>query len=67
MRGIKEEEADEDPGEDEEPVRTTMEMALHRAQQSRRERREKKAERRQLDLSEREEILERTLKMHRGR
>ncbi len=68
MKGIKEEiEADENPGESEEPVRTTMEMALYRAQQSRRERREKKAERRQLDLSEREEILERTLKMHRGR
>ncbi|MCX7683526.1 MAG: S1 RNA-binding domain-containing protein [Anaerolineae bacterium] len=67
MKGIQEEMPEDDPGEEEEPARTTMELALYRAQQSRREKRQRKAQRRRLDFSEREEILERTLSMHRGR
>lgn len=55
----------EDEEEEEEPAQTAMEIALQRAQTQPRESERRHAERRErLDLSEREDILARTLEQH---
>jgi len=53
----------EDEPEDEEPAKTAMEVALHRARAQQRERGHRH-EKRRPDLSEQEDILNRTLKQH---
>ncbi|HUV89307.1 MAG TPA: hypothetical protein VMY80_06620, partial [Anaerolineae bacterium] len=53
----------EDEPEDEEPAKTAMEVALHRARAQQRERGHRHGKRRP-DLSEQEDILNRTLKQH---
>jgi len=54
----------EDNPEEEDPAKTSMEMALQRAQTQRQEQRRRYGKRRRPDLSEREDILARTLKKH---
>jgi hypothetical protein len=63
--GIEEVDAIED-SEEEEPSQTAMEIALQRAQTQRHDQQSRRQEKHQRhpDLSEREDILARTLKQH---
>jgi ribosomal protein S1 len=49
---------------EQEPLKTSMEIALQRARAERRARERRRGKHRSRDMSEREEILERTLKQH---
>jgi small subunit ribosomal protein S1 len=65
MMGIHDEIESSDESEDEEPTQTAMEIALQRAQTQRRDHGPRHSKRgHQPDLSEREDILARTLKQH---
>jgi small subunit ribosomal protein S1 len=63
MLGIEYEEEEEET-EEEEPTQTSMEIALQRAQSQQQRHGRQRSKRQQLDLSEREDILARTLKTH---
>ena len=65
MMGIEDLEPDEDgENEDETPPQTAMEIALQRARKQGKRQRQRSTPRHKLDLSEREDILARTLEMH---
>ncbi|MCP4537467.1 MAG: S1 RNA-binding domain-containing protein [Chloroflexi bacterium] len=64
MMGIQEEIEEDDISEDEEPTHTAMEIALQRAQSHQRGRGSRHGKQERPDLSEREDILARTLKQH---
>jgi small subunit ribosomal protein S1 len=64
MMGIKDNTESELEEEKEEPAQTAMEIALQRAQTPHQQEQERRPEARRLDLSEREDILARTLEQH---
>lgn len=64
MMGIEEVEAEDDSGEEEEPAATAMEIALQRARTQPQKPGRRHEKRQPADLSEREDILARTLEQH---
>ncbi len=64
MMGIQEVEAEDDSGEEEEPAATAMEIALQRARTQPQKPGRRHEKHQPADLSEREDILARTLEQH---
>ena len=64
MMGIEEVEAEDDSGEEEEPAATAMEIALQRARTQPQKPGRRHEKHQPADLSEREDILARTLEQH---